>query len=407
MIKKYFVSILLIVILLTGCSPQATKDVLMITQTVSVTPVTPTLTLAPSLTPTITPTLPPTSTPFAGFLPNRLIAYKTNWIGPSHVYTGEIEISLPNGDNAVNLTSDQSGNKILGGWSPNGEWIIYGRWEDKGESMSVNSRNAADASPIELWKMNSDGSNKSRLPVNVVANDVRIINRPNNWDSENFLIPCLTGEEQTELCIVNVADSTAQMTGNYGENPSYAPDRKAYAWQVNYDSINAFLTDQNLSDLFVLRAGEFYPIRLPMPTKNLITGYSWLSDSQNLIVLFTEKNLGEIYLIQADGTKEPILILSVTSEVGFWDWSDLSPNGNYLLIHEEVGSTGQDCVANLIEKTHICIKQGWNRFLWTPNGQLVAQKEATAYVFDPVTGEPAQTEQLNWLFSQRQVMLQP
>lgn len=416
---KIVLSLSAILILLAGCGPSqeevATQTSSALTSTAAIWTKTATPTSTNTATPTSTPTPSitpiPTSTPFAGLQLDKLIAYKINWTGRSYGYTGDIEISLPNGGNPINISNDQSGNKILGGWSPDGKIIVYGRWE--GENINVTARDAS-ASPMELWKMDSDGSNKSRLPIDVVANDVFIVSNRNNWNDENLLIPCLTGGGQTELCIVNVTESTVQKTGNYGEVPSYSPDRKAYSWQITKrggDAINAFLSNQNLSDLFVIRKEERYPVKLPMPTKKQIEGYGWLPDSENLIVLFTDKNLGEIYKMQADGTKEPVLVLRTKAKFGFLGWVGLSPDGKYLLIEDFaiIGNQakGIGCIVNLFEKTTVCIDQGYNRFIWTPDGQVVGQKDGIAYVFDLITAKPTQADQLNWLYSHLRVLLQP
>lgn len=418
---KIALSLSIILVLLAGCGPSqeavATQTSQALTSTAAVwtktaTP-TPTSTATPTHTPTPSVTPTPTSTPFAGLRLDRLIAYKINWTDRSNAYTGDIEVSLPDGSNPTNITIDQPGNKILGGWSPNGAEIIYGRWE--GENIIVTAISAIYASPIELWKMDSDGSDKSRLPIEVVANDIFIASRQENWDGDNLLIPCLTGEARTELCIVNIADATVQKTGNFGEEPSYSPNRNAYAWQITkhgVDALNAPLSDQNLSDLFVIQKGELYPIKLPMPgTTKYIESYSWLPDSENLIVFFRDNfsDLGEIYSLKADGTKDPVLILNIKPKSGYlWFRGDFSPNGNYLLISAfaKVGDGMQDCIVNLKEATYICIKEGWSGFIWTPDGQLVGQKDGIAFVFDLATGEPTQTDQLNWVFSHG-VLLQP
>lgn len=411
---KIFLFLSAILVLLAGCSPSqeaiATQTSSALTSTAAVWTKTATPTSTNTATPTNTPTPSvtptPTSTPFAGYLLDRQIAYKMNWTGESNYYSGDIVISLPNGDDLINLTNDLKGNKILGGWSPDGNWILFGRWNE-GSLTSVGTRNS---SPIELWKMNSDGNNKSRLPIDVLANDVKIIESQRVWDGENLIIPCVSGGNQTELCIINVADSTVEKTGNFGENPSYAPDHNSYAWQVNY-GLAAFLSNQNLGDLFVIRKGELYPSQLQMPTKKQIEGYGWLPDSESLIVLFRDKNLGEIYEINADGTKEPALVLSIKSKFGFLAWVGLSPNGKYLLMEDFaiIGNRakGIGCIVNLFEKTTVCTDQGYNRFIWTPDGQWVGQKDGVAFVFDLTTGEPTQTDQLNWLFSQLRVLLQP
>lgn len=409
---KIVLSLSVILVLLAGCGPSqeeiATQTSSALTSTAAVwtKTITPTSTNTATPTNTTIPTLTstPTSTPFAGYLLDRLIAYKINWTGPSNYYTGDIVVSLPNGDNPINLTKYLTGNKILGGWSPDGNWILFGRWEE-GSLTSVGTRNS---SSIELWKMSSDGNNRSRLPIDILANDVQIIGSQRIWDGENLIMPCATGGDQTELCIVNVADSTVKKTGNYGEDPSYAPDRNAYAWQFNYDLLTAVLSDQNLSDLFVIKKGERYAVKLPMPTKKLIEGYGWLSDSKSLIVLFREKNLNEIYEIQADGRKEPVLILSIKSKFQLWQWRGLSQDGNYLLI-EDVDFTGKGigCIVNLFEKTTVCLNQGYSHFIWTPDGQFAAQKDGIAFVIDLATGDHTQTDQLIWLFSQPRVLSQP
>ncbi|WKZ44134.1 MAG: hypothetical protein QY302_18710 [Anaerolineales bacterium] len=426
---KIALSLSIILVLLAGCGPSqeavATQTSLVLTSTAAVwtktaTP-TPTSTATPTHTPTPSVTPTPTSTPFAGLRLDKLIMYRPNMTDDvtffQATYIGDIEVSSTNGDNPINLTSNQTGNKVLGGWSPDGDWIVYGLWQgDTPDDIpTIIAKDGTSYSTIELWKMNSDGNNKSRIPIEISGNDFRFANRQENWDDNNLLIPCPTGEDQTELCIVNVADATVLKTGNFGEEPSYAPDRTQYAWQISQSGvgiIEALLSNSSLGNLFVIRQGESYPVKLPNPDpQKFIREYHWLPDSNNIIVLFGNKNLGEIYSIQADGTKDPVLILSIKAQLDYaWFSSALSPDGNHLLITAyppRSGNERQDCVVNLVEKTYICINLGWQNFVWTPDGQLVGQKHGVAFIFDLTTAKPAQANQLNWLFSHLRVLLQP
>ena len=159
---KLIMSLSVILVLLAGCGPSqetiATQTAYVLTSTAaawtktptptSTSTATPTNTATPTMTPSPTITLTPTSTPIAGISLKKLIAYKINWSGMLSFYGGDIVVSLPNGGTPVNLTNDQPGNKILGGWSPDGKWMVYGRWE--GENIGVTGRSASYASPIEL-----------------------------------------------------------------------------------------------------------------------------------------------------------------------------------------------------------------------------------------------------------------
>jgi len=408
-----------ILILLVSCGPSretiATQTSFAITSTASSWTKTPTATATNTATPThtATPTLTPTptSTPFAGLSLEKLIAYKVNWRGFSHTYTGDIEVRLPSGEK-FNITSDQPGDKILGGWSPDGKWVVYGRFEDAHGAIS---NNASFETPIELWRMDPNGGNKIRLSIETGPNEITDLGKSESWNGENFLAACRTGGPRYEICIVDVANGTVQMTGSYGKNPTYSPDRLSYAWQLNYDPFFYPSSDQRQSDLYVVLNLGSAPIKLTLPNKKDIKGYSWLPDSKNFIVLLAsnmanETNIGEIYLIQADGKKEPEKILSITTKRDFWSWGGLAPNGNYLAIHG--GAYGnsisdENCVVNLITKGKICLREGWDYFRWTPDSQLVGRQDGVAYIFDLETGEPTKVEQLNWLYSLAGSLPQP
>jgi hypothetical protein len=344
----------------------------------------------------MTPT--PTVTPFGGFPMNGLVAFKLIGTEPFPLLFGDIWVSLPNGDNKLNITSDQPGDrKKLYGWSPDGKWIIYGRYK---EMMGY-----------ELWKMKADGSEKNQFSDIFTRSDTRIFRKLANWDGDNFLDTCRTGGEETEICIVNVTESTVQKPGYSGEQPTYSPNRLAYAWFINHKMTMQMVEEEsNLADLFVLRKGESSPIKLPMPKNIQIEGYTWSRDSQNIILytrIASSRTSGGVYSIQADGLKEPEMIMNVSTNHSILSFDEASPNGIYLLfygidIHGSVAtldSNSEPCIINLVEKNTKCLNRGWDYFQWTPDNQLVARKDDVAYTFDLVTGEPTQTDQLNWLYS--------
>lgn len=270
------------------------------------------------------------------------IAYTSNASGNLDIWT-----MTPSGGNPTDLTSNSSATDLTPSWSPDGSRIAF-----------VSRR---DAGNPEIYVMNADGSNQTRL-TNELALDITP-----SWSPNGKQILFVSNRSGNFDVFLMNADGThvRQLTTNPGRDsePKFSPNGQKILYtsdlggalalwvmaadgsgghQLTPDSLggaahgdwspdgsqiafagNAAVAEN--SDIFVMKANG---TRIRQITQNLGNNQwpSWSPDGQKIALYHNPDatfSTGDIYVVNADGSGTPINITnSPTVYDEFENWGD-------------------------------------------------------------------------------------
>jgi len=309
----------LIVIFVSACSPYTTEKsilttspsyTLTTTETLTQSPtftrtLMPTLTALPTATPTINQTLLPATTFFGGG--GGLIAFTSvdpKYPSPHHIYLMDIE-----GIHITQITNGEYAEKNPS-WSPDGKRIAF---------------SFADGGSTTLYVIEVDGSGMMML-IDKPVQDWKPAWSP---DGKNIAFVSLRSDPapwtckydcNSEIYIMNSDGSNiTRLTNNlaYDDSPSWSPDSTHIAFMSSRDGNDEiFIMKSDGSNIIQL---TYNPAEESQP--------SWSPDGKHIAFVSDRSGQRDIYLMESDGSKVKRLTYSVgTNEEPAW-----SPDGTRIV----------------------------------------------------------------------------
>ena len=181
---------------------------------------------------------------------------------------------------------------LLGGWSPDGEWVVYSMTEE--DRAGLYKRNPRGVQEIQIT--NGHDTNARWSP----KDDLIAFNRPGEDDNLDIFVVTPDGEDERVLHRTNGTETSFE----------WSPDGRRLVFVSDFDgNREIYLMDTD---------GKDEPIRL---TRNRVSDDlpHWSKDGK--YILFTSDNDGDfdLYTMHRDGTGQKRIISSDVDEIQF-DW---------------------------------------------------------------------------------------
>jgi Tol biopolymer transport system component len=230
----------------------------------------------------------------------------------------------PDGSGITQLTPSGSGTfDRLPAWSPDGTKIAFGR-------------TTFQISAPEIYVMNADGSNQTRITTNSASD------RQPSWSPDGTKIAFVTNRDGNDEIYVMNADGSNQtrLTNNtaFDSDPAWSPDGSKIAFTSNRDLPGSF--GNNGFEIYVMSANGSNPTRL---TNNSASDAqpSWSPDGARIAFTSQRDGLPLIYVMNADGANPVNATQSTTLDSSDPEWS---PDGTTIAFtsYNRVGQTNSD-----------------------------------------------------------------
>lgn len=283
--------------------------------------------------------------PSAVLPPENILIFESN-LKPNADTLGPININSVenNGSNLKFLSYQERFVSFMPQFSPDKAKIIF--WSNR----PLNNGN--EASPNNLWNMNTDGSNPQFLTQSSIVETL------NTWEAAQF--------SPDGRRIIFISSRNLNGANNALENPSLN------IWSMNSDG----------SDL---RALTNFDLRTQ------INQLKWSPDGSKIAFLSNLNpdgsnsrlnNVQNIWMMQADGSRQQAVTRLQHSSVSFYDWSN---DSSKFALSTNVGSDGSDIVSPVNISNIWTIQNDGTQFnpltrlthgshyrpLWSPDGKYI------------------------------------
>lgn len=202
------------------------------------------------------------------------------------IVVGDLEASVTE---PLTLAGEKA---LLGGWSPDGEWVVYSMTEE--DRTGLYKRNPRGVQEIQIT--NGHDTNARWSP----KDDLIAFNRPGEDNNLDIFVVTPDGEDERVLHRTNGTETSFE----------WSPDGRRLVFVSDFDgNREIYLMDTD---------GKDEPIRL---TRNRVADDlpHWSKDGK--YILFTSDNDGDfdLYTMHRDGTGQKRIISSDVDEIQF-DW---------------------------------------------------------------------------------------
>jgi len=232
----------------------------------------------------------------------------------------------PDGSGITQLTPSGSGTfDRLPAWSPDGTKIAFGR-------------TTFQISAPEIYVMNADGSNQTRITNNSTSD------RQPSWSPDGAKIAFVSNRDGNDEIYVMNADGSNQtrLTNNpaFDFDPAWSPDGTRIAFTSTRDFPGITGNIANGFELYVMNADGTNPVRL---TNNSTSdsGPSWSPDGTRIAFTSQRDGLPLVYVMNADGSNQINITQSTTLDSSDPEWA---PDGTSIAFtsYNRVGQTNAD-----------------------------------------------------------------
>ncbi len=185
-----------------------------------------------------------------------------------------------NGDSLIQLTSE--GRNYFPSWSPDGKWIAYDSNKDSPNGMNF------------IWKMKSDGSEKTRIAYEPEKGEIR---EP-SWSPDGSKIVHIRyskdfNTEASEIVVMNEnGNNVKRLTFNDGMDdfPKYSPDGNniAYTYQPNGGTPQIWVMNSDGTNQKQLTETQGY-------------GCDWSPDGEWIIYTDSRAISGRLWIMKRNG----------------------------------------------------------------------------------------------------------
>jgi Tol biopolymer transport system component len=232
----------------------------------------------------------------------------TNDPGGALIYTCNI-----NGSNWIKLSGNHKGADLFPKWSSDGSKIVF--FSDR------------DGDYYQIYSMNSDGSNQTRL----TRSDEEDTHPEWSPDGNKIAFTSRRVNGVDHIFIMNADGSgVRQLTSGDNEDgaPAWSPDGSRIAFQGRRG---------NNVDIFIINAGGSGITKLT--DNNQIDAFpEWSPDGKKIVYHSNANGNFEIYVINADGSK-PIRLTEATYDNKYPEWS---PDGSKIVFYSKRDCTNDN-----------------------------------------------------------------
>ena len=214
----------------------------------------------------------------------------------------DIWVMNADGSNQTRLTN-AAGQNGRASWSPDGSRIAFANIVDVSATEQVG----------EIMVMNADGSNQTAL-----TSDGAFANSP-SWSPDGSKIVFQSNRDGTDQLYVMNADGsgiTRLTNGDWGDQqPAWSPDGSKIAFQSSRDAADPNNVTTKDFEIYVMNADGTSPTRLT--TNSVFDGnVSWSANGAKLVFDTRRDGNEEVYVMNADGSN-PVNVTNNSAEDGY------------------------------------------------------------------------------------------
>ena len=206
------------------------------------------------------------------------VAYVSDAAGQTDIYVSVLE-----SDNATRITSSEE-RKLLGDWSPDGQWLVFSRQGDS-DKQGLWLRNPAGVNLLQL----TDGADSD--PAWSPDGDVIAFVRDDFGNRDIYLIRPEDGEDWRG----KVVEERWLNSPEEEHSPSWAP---------NGDTLAFVSTRDGNAEIYVAEAGEDAPPGRLTINEAADTDPVWSPDGERIAFVTDLFGETEILVMDADGTNQ-------------------------------------------------------------------------------------------------------
>jgi Tol biopolymer transport system component len=217
----------------------------------------------------------------------------------------DIWVMNADGSNQTRLT-DAAGQNGRASWSPDGSKIAY--------ASIVTLVVGSDTTQVgEIWVMNADGSNETAL-----TSDGAFASSP-SWSPDGSKIVFQSNRDGTDQLYVMNADGsgiTRLTNGAWGDQvPAWSPDGSKIAFQSTRAASDPSNANSSDFEIYVMNADGSSPVRLT--TNSVFDGnVAWSANGSKLVFDTRRDGNEEVYVMNADGSS-PVNVTNNSAEDGY------------------------------------------------------------------------------------------